>query len=84
MSPVDQMQPNLPTGTVIAAKPVQLAIVEYVDEYGARKSQLAIVGDQSVFFVRGFEIGFSAERSERSGFAAAKVRDAVFEKLKGE
>ena len=66
--------------TVVAAKPVQLALVTYFDEYGMQQTQLAVVGDNTVHMLDGKTTGFS-NLSTPSGRATEWLRDGVFASL---
>lgn len=65
---------------MIAAKPVELALVTYTDESNTQFTQLAIIGENNVHLVEGRAMGFS-KNSTPQGSASEWLRKAIFEKL---
>lgn len=66
--------------SVLAAKPVDIILVRYVDDRGQEHTQLAAVGDSEVHLINGRTLGFSRSDTPQ-GQANPWLRDAVFEKL---
>lgn len=77
--PLKKNEPLSPR-TVIAAKPVELALVTYTDESNTQFTQLAIIGENNVHLVEGRAMGFS-KNSTPQGSASEWLRKAIFEKL---
>lgn len=65
---------------MIAAKPVELALVTYTDESNTQHTQLAIIGENNVHLIEGRSMGFS-KNSTPQGSASEWLRKAIFEKL---
>lgn len=66
--------------TVIAAKPVELALVTYTDETNTQQTQLAVIGENNVHLIEGRALGFSKNTTPQ-GSASEWLRKGIFEKL---
>jgi hypothetical protein len=68
---------EVPPRTVISAKRVELALIEYKDNDGVDKTQLAVVGDHTCVLVDGRPFGLST-KAEHIGVGSKWLRDGVF------
>jgi len=66
--------------TVIAAKPVELVLVNYIDETGTAQTQLGVVGDNTVHLIDARTVGMSTTPSPQ-GKAVPWLRDGILSKL---
>jgi len=66
--------------TVVAAKPVQMALVTYFDEYGNSCTQLAVIGDKNVHLLDGRSTGFS-DTTTPQGLGSEWLKNGVFTAL---
>ena len=66
--------------TVVAAKPVQLALVTYFDEYGTEQTQLAVIGEKNVHLLDGKTTGFS-DTSTPQGLGSEWLKKGIFTAL---
>lgn len=66
--------------TVIAAKPVELALVTYTDETNTQQTQLAVIGENNVHLIEGRALGFSKNTTPQ-GSASEWLRKGIFAKL---
>ncbi len=66
--------------TVLAAKKVDVALVSYVDEAGHTKTQLAVVGDNTVHLIESRTLGISKETTPQ-GTASEWLKKGVLEKI---
>jgi hypothetical protein len=66
--------------TVISAKKVEMALIEYKDNDGIVKTQLAVIGDQSVLLADGRSFGLTV-KADPTGVGSKWLRDGVFKVL---
>lgn len=86
---METQMPKVPPGvkprgearTVVAAKPVELVMVSYYDEYGVGHTQLAVVGDNNVHLLDGKATGFS-QTATPHGLGSDWLTKGVFSTLK--
>lgn len=74
------MNEPLSPKTVIAAKPVELALVTYTDESNTQQTQLAVIGENNVHLIEGRALGFSKNTTPQ-GSASEWLRKGIFAKL---
>lgn len=65
---------------MVAVKPVDLVLVSYRDAYNVERTQLGIVGENSVHLLEGRSMGFSSTTTP-TGRAMNWLRDGVFKML---
>lgn len=75
-----KMNEPLSPKTVIAAKPVELALVTYTDESNTQQTQLAVIGENNVHLIEGRALGFSKNTTPQ-GSASEWLRKGIFAKL---
>lgn len=68
--------------TLTGAKKVDLAVVSYTDDKGGDHTQLAVVGDNTVFLLDGKMTGFSSTATPH-GRAADWLSKQILSALKG-
>lgn len=71
---------DLKPKTLLAAKEVKLAMIEYVGPRSEKIIQLAVVGDKRVFLLDSRELGFNRD-TVPTGDAAQWLAEAVISKL---
>lgn len=74
------MNEPLSPKTVIAAKPVELALVTYTDESNTQQTQLAVIGENNVHLIEGRALGLSKNTTPQ-GSASEWLRKGIFAKL---
>jgi hypothetical protein len=81
MDPLNQTPSQRPEpNTVVAAKPVDVVLVQYTDPRGVLMTSLAVVGESKVHLIDSTAIGFSKTRTP-VGQAAEWLKKGIFEKL---
>lgn len=65
---------------MVAVKPVDLVLVSYRDEYNVERTQLGVVGENSVHLLEGRSLGFSSTTTP-TGPATKWLRDGIFKML---
>lgn len=71
---------EVPPRTVISAKKVETTLIEYKDNDGVVKTQLAVVGDHTVLLADGRSWGLSV-KADYTGVGSKWLRDGVFKAL---
>lgn len=81
MAPQTQNQNERPEpNTVVAAKPVEVVLVQYTDPRGILMTSLAVVGDTKVQLLDGSVLGLTKSRTP-VGQAAEWLKKGIFAKL---
>lgn len=75
-SPTERPDPN----TVVAAKVVELALIQYTDPRGILQTGLAVIGENRVQLLDSQALGLTKSKAP-VGLAAEWLRKGIFEKL---
>lgn len=77
---MEAVRQDLVPQTVLAVKPVELALISFTDEENKQMTTLAVIGDNLVHILEGRTLGFS-KNTTRQGVASKWLRDGVFKAL---